>query len=341
MYRWRKTIAVGLLLTVMTAIGGFTLRYILQKNDTDRMRKKTFQFSGDEQTPPESTDDQAAVPDLLIGHVRPFRETTVSAPVSGTIRSLNVRAGQKIPAELVPKDPTNHSVVELNGAASTEDLQQKAVLHLPPFPDDQVLARLETRKIKNRLREVNARIQKTRLQLQDAERTEQRIRQAIEEGGRGTVYSQQDLDEAVLKVNVTESELKRLRARRRRLAEKARDHYIHAPFPGVVRSVHTEVGEWVSPGQPIFTFMEISRVKVVFYVTERLEPVIRNRDRFSFSVDAYPNRETAFRGRVYSISPATDSDRHQFRVELSLTNPEKTRLKPGMICRVHLERNSD
>ena len=337
MYRWRKTIALGLLLVVLTAIVGFAFRYVVQNEEPDELSKKTFQFEQSTKKPPESDGDSDALPDTLIGNVRPFRETTVSAPVNGTIRKLNVREGQEIDAELIPERPSDTSVIRLNGAAEESSFEHNPVVNLPPYPANQVLVRLDVRKVEQRLNELNAEIQKTRLQLRDARRTERRVREAFEEGGEGTVYSQSDLDDAVLKVNVTEKELERLRSRRNRLAEQAKDHYLHAPYPGVVEEVHTEVGEWLSAGQPVFTLMDLSRVKVEFYVTERMEPQIRERERFTFTVDAFPDRSQPFEGQVYSIAPATDADHHRFKVVLSLQNPDDARLKPGMICRVHMD----
>ncbi len=337
MYRWRKTIAIGLLLLVSTAIVGFAFRYVLQQEEADEMSKKTFQFEDSTRTPPASEDDSDPLPETLIGNVQPFRETTVSAPVNGTVRRLDVREGQKIDASMIPDSSSEASVIQLNGSPDPSSGDPHAVVNLPPYPAEQVLIRLDARKIKQRLNELNAEIRKTRLQLRDAKRTERRIRDAIEQGGAGTVYSQSDLDQAVLEVNVLEQEHERLRSRRERLAEEAKDHYLHAPYPGTVNEVHTEVGEWRAAGQPVFTLMDLSRVKVEFFVTERMEPRIRDRTRFTFTVDAFPNRSEPFEGQVHSISPATDADHHRFKVVLSLPNPDDARLKPGMICRVHME----
>lgn len=336
MYRWRRTIALGLVLLVLLTIGGFGVRYVLQKENVEEMDKKTFQFDERDPSPPTTSDEDDAFPDTLIGHVEPFREATISTPVNGTIQQLDVREGQTISENQVPNTPSDTPVIRMNGASEDTPFDENPVLNLPPYPSGQILARLGVQKIRFRLDEINAQIQKTRLELRDARRKEHRIREAIQDGGAGTVYSQQDLDDAVSAVNLAESELDRLRSQRSRLAEQARDHYIHAPFPGEIGSVMAEKGEWLTAGQPLFTLMDLSRVKIVFYVTERMEPMIRTRDAFTFTVDAFPDRTEPFDGTVYSISPATESDHHRFKVVLTLKNPDEARLKPGMICRVNL-----
>jgi len=333
MYRWRKGIVTVLFVGALLTLGVLSMRYRSGEDSGGRSGTPSTESERPAASRPPEAATASPVPEMLIANVHPFREATVSAPVSGTIQARDVRAGQRIPSDQVPAGDGTEA---LDGRlADPEESNLGDGAEMTPYPSEQVLVRLDTREVRLRLKALKTDLEKARIRYRQARRDARRIRDAYEQSGEGKVFSKSDLEEAEQRRKVRKREHKSLLTEWKKAVERARDHFITAPFSGTIGNVSVERGEWVSPGQPLFTVMDLSRVKVAFYVTERLLPAVRERERLSFRADAYPDREKPFSGRVYSISPATDPDRHRFRVVLALPNPDRTPLQPGMICRVH------
>ena len=67
------------------------------------------------------------------------------------------------------------------------------------------------------------------------------------------------LDEATLQQAVAEAGFQRALLAR---------HQVRAPFDGVVSAKLTELGEWVSPGQPVFELVALDTIRLDFSVSE-------------------------------------------------------------------------
>jgi membrane fusion protein (multidrug efflux system) len=76
-----------------------------------------------------------------------------------------------------------------------------------------------------------------------------------------------------------------------------------APSDGVVSKKSVEVGQLVSPGQPLMAVVPLNDVWVVANLKETEIEEIRKGNTVEFSVDAYPDR--TFQGQVESLSAAT------------------------------------
>jgi membrane fusion protein (multidrug efflux system) len=76
-----------------------------------------------------------------------------------------------------------------------------------------------------------------------------------------------------------------------------------APSDGVVSKKSVEVGQLVSPGQPLMAVVPLNDVWVVANLKETEIEEIRQGNTVEFTVDAYPDR--TFRGELESLSPAT------------------------------------
>jgi HlyD family secretion protein len=122
---------------------------------------------------------------------------------------------------------------------------------------------------------------------------------------------------------------------------------LRAPADGVVLDVHTEVGEVVAPGTPVFTVADPGRVHAYVFVPQARLPGLDVGDRASVRADGIPNPLSGF---VEHISRRTEftprylfSDRERsnlvVRVKVRIEDP-KGLLHGGVPVFATLQRNS-
>jgi RND family efflux transporter MFP subunit len=117
-----------------------------------------------------------------------------------------------------------------------------------------------------------------------------------------------------------------------------RDAKILAPFSGLVAEFHAELGDFVGPGSPVATLVDLSRVRLRVGLTAgELElATVGARVPVSFSELGGLTIEAELR----SVSPLVDPRTGTYAAELWLDNPAQ-RLRQGMLGRVELGRAVD
>jgi RND family efflux transporter MFP subunit len=111
-------------------------------------------------------------------------------------------------------------------------------------------------------------------------------------------------------------------------------HQLKAPFNGVVSAKLTELGEWVTPGQPVLELVGIDEVRLDFPVSEDYLADIRPAAAVTFSLNAYPGR--VYQGRVGTVVPVTDPGVRTFLLRV-LPEQGDQRLIPGMSVSASLQ----
>ena len=160
-----------------------------------------------------------------------------------------------------------------------------------------------------------------------------RDRKRIEELARLGNAKQKELDDAgdmqaaaraalnqaqgVLEVN--EARLAELDARLRKLK-------IVAPFDAQVIAKHTEVGQWLAPGNPVVELIATDRVDAVLDVPEFIVGRIPLDQPITVTVGAIGQQRT---GPVYRLVPDADRTSRTFPVLIRLDNPDGA-LRSGM-----------
>lgn len=113
---------------------------------------------------------------------------------------------------------------------------------------------------------------------------------------------------------------------------------IIAPLSGTVLTKSIEVGELATPGRPIATLVDLTRVELKIYIPEKDIGKLRLGNEARIRTDAFADRYVAARvSRVDSQAQFTPRDIHVpdertrlvFGVTLALDNPQG-QLKPGM-----------
>lgn len=114
---------------------------------------------------------------------------------------------------------------------------------------------------------------------------------------------------------------------------------IYSPLTGVVTGRYFSDGEIFSmtpgpAGKPaIVSILQVTPVKVIINVSEKLYPVIERRMFAEIGADMYPGKN--FSGYVERIHPVIDRATGTFKVEIRIPNEDRI-LRPGMYVRVGL-----
>lgn len=106
-----------------------------------------------------------------------------------------------------------------------------------------------------------------------------------------------------------------------------------APMGGVVLQRSIEVGSLVGPGTTGFVLADVSSVKVVFGVPDRMLPRLQLGNTLEIVTESL--RDTLFKGQVTGISPAANQQSRVFNIEVTVPNPHH-QLKSGMIATLQL-----
>ena len=121
----------------------------------------------------------------------------------------------------------------------------------------------------------------------------------------------------------------------RRLEDRLSKYSILAPFDGYVVAEHTEVGAWLSQGDPVAEVVQLATVELETFVPERLIVAVRVGMETRVTLEAIPGDE--FTGCVDRIISEADTRSRSFPVKIRLTNPETDDghlLRSGMLARV-------
>lgn len=102
---------------------------------------------------------------------------------------------------------------------------------------------------------------------------------------------------------------------------------------GYIGSIAIDRGSYVTPNDPVGTFVDMKDVYVEFGVIEKDVAKVREGQNVEMTVDSYPDQ--VFKGQVDSVSPIVEGRSRTVRVRAKLSNPDE-RIKPGMFGRVNV-----
>ena len=146
-----------------------------------------------------------------------------------------------------------------------------------------------------------------------------------------SVTSDADLEDAENAEKVAAAVLRQSRADLTQARDDLTKKTISAPFAGVLRSFHVEVGEYVREGQELGELLDLDTARVTLGLSDRQVVAVRADQPVTVTVGAYP--EERFQGSILRVGAATDAVSRKFPVEVEIPNGER-RLLPGMVVRV-------
>lgn len=206
------------------------------------------------------------------------------------------------------------------------------VVDLPYDVDDAVeagelIVRLEDRDEQARVEQARSSLAEARADLTDARQNLERVERLHERG----VASQQDLDQARNRFDAAKARVSRAEGALAEAREQLGYTRVKAPYSGIVTERMVEVGESVSPGQPLMRGLSLEELRVVVSLPQQFAQQVRVEGGPVVTLDNERRLET---GRM-TFYPYADQESHSFRLRLSLTDPE-AHLFPGMLVRVDI-----
>ena len=204
------------------------------------------------------------------------------------------------------------------------------VVELPFDVDDSVAAgdlivRLEDSEQQARLNQAEAGLQEARSGLQDARQQYQRI-EAIHERG---LVSRQEFDQARNNMSAAQARVERAEAAVAEARKQLDYTRIIAPYGGILTERHVELGESVSPGQPLLSGLSLEQLRVVVDLPQKYADVARSQRQATVTL---PDGRVLETGEM-TFYPYANPQTHTFRLRLQLNEPNGA-LFPGMLVKV-------
>ena len=144
---------------------------------------------------------------------------------------------------------------------------------------------------------------------------------------------------AEAKVQTVREELDVRRMEFERTKSQLQKRQIQAPLDGIVVEIEKEIGEFVSPNDPVvLSIVELSRLKAVFSVPRESAAKLRVGETATVFIGVRNVRTEAV---IEFVSPTSDPQSGTTRVKLGITNTSRM-LPCGVICRWDLNhRNTE
>ena len=111
---------------------------------------------------------------------------------------------------------------------------------------------------------------------------------------------------------------------------------LHADMDGVVTAVQAEVGQVVTPGQPVVKVARLEQKEVAVSVPENRLNELRVATDVDVTLWASPGK--IYQGRIREISPSTDNVTRTYTVKVTVLAPDAA-VQLGMTANVFLKRN--
>ncbi len=115
------------------------------------------------------------------------------------------------------------------------------------------------------------------------------------------------------------------------------DTAIISPINGVVKEKIASRGEYLQPGKPIVTIVQIHPLRLRLEVPETFAANIGQGQTVTLKVDSFPDRE--FKGIIRRINPSVDEKNRSLIAEAEVPN-ESGQLRPGMFARAQIVSNA-
>ena len=261
------------------------------------------------------------------GHLAPWRESKISAQISGLILDRPVEEGQRVKAGqvLIRLDDRETKIQLAEAEAALLQARADYAVQLSnagelAATDTTQLAEARTR-LKNALRAFS----EGAITQSELDKV-QRHFEAMD-----VLAGNQREDVAAVYTNLTQREQQVEKARLQ--LERTR---VIAPFNGRVADIQVEEGQHVGAGVHLLTLLEDNRMKVSVDVLEGDLVHIRSGVTANVIVPSYSDE--VFQGYVHAVNPSVDPRTGSGRITVALRNPGG-RLVSGLYADVALETN--
>jgi membrane fusion protein (multidrug efflux system) len=167
--------------------------------------------------------------------------------------------------------------------------------------------------------DLQAQLKKLKVQLQIAEKTEERQRELLKISG----ISQQDYDLSLLQVNNIKADIE--------LTEVSiAKTEIRAPYAGRLGLRNISPGAYISPSNILTTISQVQQMKIEFSIPEKYSAQIRNGLDVNFNIDGSPAK---YRATIIATESSVEQNTRNLRVRAVIKSPDQF-LIPGNFAKV-------
>lgn len=297
----------------------------------------------------EAVEQEVSSGERFIGTVRPLKRATIGSAVDGRVVEFPVRVGDRVSSgDTLAQLLTETINLELSAAEAELELRKEELAELQngslPEEIEQARARMEAASAnKEYLASKRARME--RLREGNA---------ASEDVLQESISASLAADEAFLEAKAAwelavqgprAEKIAQAQARvtlQQAMADKLRDqlqkHTMITRFDGYVTQELTEVGAWVSRGDPVAEVVALDVVEIEAFVLDQHVAYVQVGEDVQVRIPALPDR--LFTGTVSAVVPQSDAQTRTFPVRVKLDNEiieGQPLIKAGMMAQVMLQ----
>jgi RND family efflux transporter MFP subunit len=192
-----------------------------------------------------------------------------------------------------------------------------------------VLAVVDNIKIRQGVLQAEAGLQSAQAQYENILTEWKRIKKLYSENA----VSQSQNDGINAQKEAAEAAVNQMKAGLKSAKEQLNDSYIKSPITGIVSSRTYNIGDQTSPQMPVFTIVQMDKIKINIDIVESQIDQIAVGQKAYVTVDTYPGE--MFTGKVNTIYPTINPVTRTVKCEIVIENSDY-RLKPGGFARVEI-----
>lgn len=306
----------------------------------------------------------------FFGTLHPIRKSTVGSAVDGRVLRVTVEAGDPVGADpgkdASPDAPglfVGQPVTQIRTGTLEIEIRAAEIQHRLA---EQAFAELEL-SIPQEIELAKAKVAESAARLELARSKNERAKRL---GGLVGAISQGELDEAnsqftaeqqsfrgaeidlakmksTQELRLVQSQLRAEAANQEvvRLNDIKSKYTIRAPFEGLVTEKLTDVGEWVTRGQPIVRVVQLNPIEMIINVPQKhlarlqLSLAAVGTDQALVATISIDNYSQVIQGRVKRVVAQADLLSRTFPVRIEIDNPLTQAgyvLQPGMLGRASM-----
>ena len=169
--------------------------------------------------------------------------------------------------------------------------------------------------------DLQAQLKKLLVQLQIAEKTEERQRELLKING----ISQQDYDLSLLQVNNIKADIELIRVNITKTE-------IRAPYSGRIGLRNISLGAYITPSNIITTISQVDKKKITFSIPEKYSSLISQDMNIDFEIEG---SETKYTAKVIASESIIEAETRNLKILASIANADQ-KLVPGTFAKVNL-----
>jgi len=182
------------------------------------------------------------------------------------------------------------------------------------------------------LQQANANLAQAKAQNEDAQVILQRNNKLFKQG----TLSQGQIDSTIAQAKSAAAAVKAAEAALTQAKEQLTYTKVRAPYAGLVKSRQVELGELVSPGQPLMTGLSLEKLRAVADAPQRIASQYKSADQITVRFG-----DKSLMPESVVVYPFADSTHHSVRLRANLANgatgEDGTPLYPGQWTKMRVQ----